>query len=69
MPIAVSDVRYAHEVIGKYDGASFLNPYNYGQWADEICEMINNKKRFGAYKKTEESSWNEFFRIVEDLLK
>lgn len=69
LPIAVSDVRYAHEVIGNYDGVAFLEPYNYEQWAEAICELANKKQRFDAYRITGESSWNEFYRIVDDLLK
>jgi len=67
LPVMVADVRYAHEVIGDYEGTRFISPYNFHEWAEAIQWMINNKPAYREYKKAEGSSWDEFFRLIDEI--
>lgn len=67
LPVVASDVRFAHEVIGSYEGASFIPPYDFKMWADTICRIVNDKPHYKPYVKGGESSWKKFFEIINEL--
>lgn len=63
LPIVVSDLNYAHEVLGEYEGATFVQPLDYQQWADEIAHICLKPKSYSILAERN-SSWNDFFRLV-----
>ena len=67
IPLLVSDMEYAHDVVGNYSGAKFISPENYKLWAKEMDNVVKEKLRYECYRRDGESSWNRFFEIVENL--
>jgi len=68
-PIIAADVRYAHEVIGNYEGAKFVNPNDFMKWADEIYNITKKNQHYDCLKTDEKSSWDDFFSIARQLAK
>lgn len=63
-PIVCADVGYARDVIGSYEGVSFVNPYDIEAWAEHIINNTNNKipKIYAKYENSDDS-WKEFFSL------
>ena len=67
--IIVSDVCYSHQVIGEYEGVNFVAPYDYEKWAEQIRSLCTSSPIINNhYKNASQSSWNDFFAIVERKL-
>jgi glycosyltransferase involved in cell wall biosynthesis len=66
MPILVSDLQYAHEVLEGYEGATYI-PYNESTaWGIEIIKLRkNNRNRFKPFSVKHLNSWPELFRIMK----
>ncbi|WP_304952327.1 glycosyltransferase [uncultured Alistipes sp.] len=69
LPILAADTDYAHDVVGKYEGTSFLNYRDPDSWADKILEIIRAPIRFQPYHPTETTGWKDFFALVGHLKK
>lgn len=71
IPIIVSDLPYAHDVVGEYGGTRFVKYDNAEQWGEEIIKVCNEKMGEypfdGAHQYV--NTWNTFFEIVESLKK
>lgn len=65
IPIIACDLKYAHEVLTNYDGASFIEARNADKWATAVYRMCQKRKRFAPIRRLEISSWEQFFDIVE----
>lgn len=65
LPIAVSDVEYAHQVLGDYAGALFVSPNDIKSWAAAIVNMCKKPAiRNERININKESSWDTFFELV-----
>lgn len=69
IPILVSELEYAIEILKDYEGAIFIPPYNYQYWADEIRKLVLSQKKYSEFETNKESSWKIFFSLVESLSK
>lgn len=65
IPVLASDAGYSHSVISKYEGATFISPFDYGEWADNIENICNSRPHFKPYTIEGNSSWVDFFNIVQ----
>ena len=67
--IVASDLPYAHDVIGEYEGVSFLNYEDADAWASAIetlCEQ--GKKTYSSFHyPADKGNWNDFFALIEKL--
>ena len=64
LPIIVSDLPYAREAVGGYEGAVFADCADAELWANEIVKMCNNKQKNKLYKIEGKSSWSKFFGLI-----
>lgn len=67
LPIVAQDLNYAHEVLGKYEGATFVSPGDYERWADAILDLCKEDIRYTPLKPTPQSSWCQFFELIEKI--
>ena len=64
--IIVSDLAYARQVMGDYQGVSYVEPYNVSNWAKQICMLCSKTpKIFPCLKKSANSSWGDFFKFID----
>lgn len=69
LPILVSDLPYAHEVLTDYFGAEYIDYKDHTKWTDAILRLQATKgTRFAAYQTVRRNSWEEFFRVIESRL-
>jgi len=68
LPILVSDLDYAREVIGGYKGAKFLDYKDAKLWAENIIELYNNRIKYEPYNVNYKTSWKDFFELINKLL-
>ena len=66
LPVIVSDLGYAHDVLAGYEGVRFVPAYDFDAWADRIAEVVRHRGKYPA-SQPEESSWDRFFSLVTDL--
>ncbi len=67
--IVASDLTYAHQVVGDYEGVIFADVKDASIWADKIEGLSTESPK--EYKEMEEpknSSWEEFFALIEHRL-
>lgn len=68
IPIIASDLPYVHDVVGEYEGTTFVVYNNAKAWADAIIDMCKNKMRYPTFRySTDKGGWNTFFELVEKL--
>lgn len=68
LPIVACDLDYARQVLGTYSGVSYVTPYNYDKWAEEIMALcVDKPKSFPRFHMASNSSWEEFFFLVQKL--
>lgn len=66
IPIIASDLDYAKEVIGKYEGVKFVNHKDAREWCESIKKQyIVNKKYISEYIE-DKNTWNEFIQIIKN---
>lgn len=63
LPILVSDLDYAHEVLQNYNGATFLESSNIELWAGEIEKIASISQRYNGLLP-QQTSWGIFFDII-----
>ena len=63
--IIACDLKYAHEVLGEYSGARFVEPRSTKGWADAIINVMDNRKQYCPLEHPERSSWETFFDLIE----
>ena len=68
LPILVSDLDYAREVIGDYKGAKFLDYKDVKLWAENIIDLYNKRIKYKPYNINYETSWKDFFKLIEKLI-
>lgn len=67
LPILVSDLDYAKEVIGDYDGVRFLDYKNAKLWAENIIDLCNKRIKYEPYNVNYKTSWKDFFELIIKL--
>lgn len=65
LPIIVADLDYAHEVLKDYEGAFYVESYNYQLWAKMIESVCMDIKYYKPLSQQGKSSWNSFFDLIE----
>jgi glycosyltransferase involved in cell wall biosynthesis len=68
MPILAADMNYAREVIGDYEGVKFLNYKDSKLWAENIVDLYNKRIKYKPYSINYETSWKDFFELIEKLI-
>ena len=68
--IVASDLAYAHQVMGDYQGVSYVEPNDTSSWVGQILTLcLETPKRFPFLKEGVYSSWRDFFKLVDQKLK
>lgn len=67
IPIVVSDLPYSRDVIGEYEGVSFVGAYETEDWANAIMKLCEQRKVYSPFALSQESSWVSFFELVNQL--
>ena len=68
LPILAVDMNYAREVIGGYKGAKFLDYKDAKLWAKNIIDMYNKRIKYEPYSINYETSWKDFFELIDQLI-
>lgn len=67
--ILTSNLPYAHQVLKNYEGAIYINSAEYEAWAMAIkAECDNEPREFQRMVMPLQSSWEEFFSIVNEKI-
>ena len=67
LPVIVSDMEYAHDVLHNYPGTIYCAPYDPHSWAEAI-QSISPQKRYNPLVPSKDSSWMSFFDLVENRI-
>lgn len=62
--VIACDLKYSHEVLGNYQGATFVEPRSAEDWADAILSLSCNNQ-YLPLEPQERSSWETFFDLIE----
>jgi glycosyltransferase involved in cell wall biosynthesis len=68
MPILATDMNYAREVIGDYEGVKFLNYEDSKLWAENTIDLYNKRIKYTPYNIKYNTSWKDFFVLIEQLI-
>lgn len=68
IPILAADMNYAREVIGDYEGVKFLDYKVAKLWAENIIDLYNKRIKYKPYNVDYETSWKDFFKLIEKLI-
>jgi glycosyltransferase involved in cell wall biosynthesis len=68
IPILAADIDYAREVIGDYKGVKFLNYKDSKLWGENIIDLYNKRIKYEPYNINYETSWKNFFKLIEKLI-
>lgn len=67
MPIIVSDLPYAREVLNDYGGVAFVKYNDSNLWMKEIGKILDNKgRRYDPIKLDKKDSWQTLFEIMKN---
>lgn len=69
LPILVSNLPYAHDALGSYEGAFFIELGDYDRWAI-VVEQISRGKRILSDRSLvslNQSSWPDFFHLINQV--
>lgn len=67
--IVAADLLYAHQVVRAYKGVRYALANDVEAWAGKILELCTEKLlKYEEMLQPENSSWDEFFRLVETRL-
>ena len=67
LPIIAADVVYANQVLENYKGVSFVNPYNYDEWAKKMELLSKKELRYTPISVSKDSSWDVFFNWIHTI--
>ena len=68
MPILAAEMDYAREVMGDYEGVKFLDHRDSKPWAENIIDLYNKRIKYTPYNIHYETSWKDFFELIEKLI-
>lgn len=63
-PIIASDREFSREVIGNYEGVTFVNYDNPKQWAEEIVKSMIKCKKYDSYFVKYETNWKDLIQLL-----
>jgi len=70
LPILVSDLDYAHEVLKNYQGANFVQFDNSEKWANEIIKLSKTNQKVESFKKNSvHNSWGKLLELFNTIIK
>lgn len=68
IPVLVSDLPYARDVLNNYVGASFVKYNDISEWTYHIIRLCENKHIYPSFQYGQKiSNWNSFFQLVDNL--
>lgn len=69
--IVASDLPYVHDVIGEYEGVSYVDYADYKGWALAIAALCRQEqKRYPSFRyPAEKGGWDDFFALINKLKK
>lgn len=67
LPVLVTDLPYARDVIGKYAGAHFIGHNDIEAWAEAIETVSETSIRYEPLSVEGDSDWSSFFRLVNKI--
>lgn len=67
--IVASDLPYVHDVIGEYEGVSFVDYEDEGAWASAIEALCGQEKKkyLPFHYPAGKGNWNDFFMLIGKL--
>ena len=66
LPIVASDLDYVHQVLGSYEGVSYVGAYDYEGWANCIAQLCNDHRiSYPPLVAQTTSSWDDFFKMID----
>jgi glycosyltransferase involved in cell wall biosynthesis len=69
LPVLVSDLSYAREVLCGYEGVTYIDYKDEKAWGDAILKYsICPKTKFTPFQLTQKATWNHLFEIIERKL-
>ena len=68
LPILAADMNYAREVMGDYKGVKFLDYKDTKIWAENIIDLYNKRIKYEPYNFNYETSWKDFFELIQKLI-
>lgn len=68
MPILAANMDYAREVMSDYEGVKFLNYKDSKLWAENIIDLYSKRIKYKPYNINYETSWKDFFKLIEKLI-
>ena len=68
IPILAADMDYSREVMVDYEGVKFLDYKDAKLWAKNIILLYNNRVRYKPYYFNYETSWKDFFKLIDKLI-
>lgn len=63
-PVITTDTPFAHEALGGYEGATYLNYKDTESWAKAIGLLCTEPKHFQPMTAPTQNSWPELFKII-----
>lgn len=67
IPVLSSNIDFARYVIGGYEGATFVEPYDGKSWVREIEKVCIEKKQYPLFNPSQKSDWINFFNLVSNI--
>lgn len=67
IPIVVSDLPYARDVIGGYEGTTFVRLHDIEGWCDAIICVCQSDRQYEPCQQQKENDWVKFFELVDQL--
>lgn len=67
IPVLSSNIDFARYVIGGYEGAIFIEPYDVRFWAKEIEKVCIEKKQYPLFNPSQKSDWINFFNLISNI--
>ena len=68
IPILATDMDYAREVIGGYEGVKFLDCKDVKLWGENIIDLYNKRIKYEPCNINYETSWKDFFKLIDKLI-
>lgn len=63
-PIIASDREFSREVIGNYEGVTFVDYNNPQQWAEKIVENMTKCKKYKGYFVRYKTNWKDLIQLL-----
>ena len=69
LPILVSDLDYARELLHEYKGVTFVQFDNSEKWANAIIALSKTNQKFDSFKRNSiHNSWSKFLELSNEII-